>query len=271
MASWIDWDQTEEVLSRHAKPFLGALYPPASSADLSALRDLGVHGSILESYARHDGARRHGGLMAALPTPRQYPWTRVTRWQRVRDALSETARIAHRIALPRGWLVLARFRRYAPRAEDGGGSEYLVLVGADGTLWALEEDAGGLLVLQPESLALSWVDAVGAVTHSLGSAALVGGREWEADRLEVPFQKETPPKPPPASPGQNFLALLVERRALELRAAPSAHLLAHLDKALRRRDRRAAARDITVALRTAAQVAEFALTEDQVVALLEAF
>lgn len=271
MTRWIDWDQTEATLSRHARPFLGALYPPASSAELAALRGLGVHESIVESYARHDGARRHGGLMAALPTSPRHPWTRATRWQQAKDALSETHRIAHRIALPQGWLVLARFRRHERGDEDDGGSGYLILVAADGTLYALVEDGGGSSILQLVPLGLNWVDAVGAVAHSLESAALLPGREWAVDRLDVPFPKAMAPNPPPATAGQNFLALLVERGALVLRAAPSADLLARLEKALRRRDRRAAARDLAVTLRAAAQVAAFTFSEDQLVALLELF
>jgi len=269
MTSWIDWDKTEEVLSRHARPFLGALYPPASSAELLALRRLGVHGSISESYARHDGSRRHGGLLAALPTSPLHPWTRVTRWQRVKNALSDTARLAPRIALPQGWLVLARFRRCEPGDDYADAAEYLIVVAADGTLCAL--DAQGTADLHPVSLAISWMDAVGLVTHSLSSATLLYGRQWEVDRLEAPFQTETPPKLPPASAGQSFLTLLVERGALVLGSPPSADLLGRLDKALRRRDREAAARDIAVALRGAAPGAKFALSEAQLVAVLALF
>lgn len=271
MTSRIDWNQLEATLAQRARVFLSALYPPAQSTELDALRAMGAHPAIIESYERHDGSRRHGGLLAAMSVPPSDIWVRSARWLRVCDALSETARIADRVLLSRGWLVIARVGRYELRDElEGGAYSYLMLASSDAELFTLEPEKDWTSPLPAVPLGLSWMDAITSVQHAL-SSGLQAERGSEVDRLVEPPPKKPSTRPLVGSVGQRLLTLLTERGALVLRSEPSADLLALLDKALRRRDRGAAARDVAAVLRASSQVHSFTLTEDQIAAILELF
>lgn len=269
--SHIDWSLLEATLKQRARVFLSALYPPAQTTELDALRAMGAHPSVIESYERHDGSRRHGGLLSAMSVPPEQIWVRRARWQRVRDALSETQRIASRISLPRGWLVIARYGRHEPRDDfEGDDLSYLMLVSGEAQLLTLGPAKDWSSPVPTIPLGLSWIDALASVQRAL-SSGWRGEREEDVDRLVEVTHKTPSVRPLVGSVGQRLLTLLTERGALVLCSEPTTDLITRLEKALRRRERGAAARDVAAALRASSQVHSFALTEDQLAAFLEVF
>lgn len=134
------WQRLDAALRQTATLLASSLAAPASLADRARLVDLAwCPPSILEAYSAHDGARKAGGVLGALPKPAGATWTQACRWMPVAEALAERERVCS-LAPPGSerWLPIARVGRFrATSSYDAEPQRVIVIDAATEALIAL--------------------------------------------------------------------------------------------------------------------------------------
>lgn len=136
------WDELVTVLGTHAPTIAKTINAPLTSKGVEFLEERQSNSAVVESYRRCNGAdyrrvARGGGIMALLPTSDDAPWTGATRWLAHEESVRETERLAGRVSLAAGWLVIGRLYEPWKRSNEYNTEEQRVIIAAaDGELFA---------------------------------------------------------------------------------------------------------------------------------------